>query len=52
MSEESFNILVGSLTSAAEDLSLEEMLAQITEDNLHEEIDFGLPVGKESGEPN
>jgi len=26
---------------------LETMLAQITEDNLHSEIDFGPPTGKE-----
>ena len=27
--------------------TLEELLAQITEENRHEEIDFGPPVGKE-----
>lgn len=29
------------------DLTLEEMLAGITDENRHEEIDFGPPVGKE-----
>lgn len=32
---------------AVHDLRLEEMLAQITEDNRHGEVDFGPPVGKE-----
>jgi antitoxin MazE len=27
--------------------SLDELLAQISPDNLHDEIDFGKPVGKE-----
>ncbi|MCL4632819.1 MULTISPECIES: hypothetical protein [Burkholderia] len=27
--------------------SLADLLANITPDNLHEEIDFGLPVGRE-----
>ena len=31
----------------AEDASLEEMLAQITPENLHGEADWGAPVGKE-----
>ena len=29
------------------DYTLEDLLAQITEENRHEEIDFGPPVGKE-----
>lgn len=29
--------------------TLEEFMAQITEENSHEEIDFGRPVGKEFG---
>jgi antitoxin MazE len=27
--------------------SLEELLAQVTDENLHAEIDTGLPVGRE-----
>lgn len=27
--------------------TLEELLAQVTDDNIHGEIDFGKPVGKE-----
>jgi len=27
--------------------SLEELLAQVTDENIHEEIDTGLPVGRE-----
>ena len=27
--------------------SLEELLARVTKKNLHSEVDFGLPVGKE-----
>lgn len=27
---------------------LEELLARITPDNIHEEVDFGMPVGKEA----
>ena len=27
--------------------TLDELLAQVTDENLHEEIDFGPPVGKE-----
>lgn len=30
-----------------EDLSLEEMLEKVTEENKHGEIDFGSPVGRE-----
>lgn len=33
--------------SAVRELSLEQMLAQVTEDNRHGEIDFGPAVGKE-----
>jgi antitoxin component of MazEF toxin-antitoxin module len=33
--------------SGAPKLSLEELLAVITPENLHEETDFGPPVGKE-----
>lgn len=33
--------------AATHELSLEQMLAQITEDNRHGEVDFGPPVGKE-----
>src|SRR5437588_9760304 len=29
------------------DYSLEELLARVTKNNLHSEIDFGAPVGKE-----
>ena len=32
---------------AQEQYSLEELLARVTKTNLHSEIDFGLPVGKE-----
>ncbi|HEV2852486.1 MAG TPA: AbrB/MazE/SpoVT family DNA-binding domain-containing protein [Thermoanaerobaculia bacterium] len=28
-------------------LSLEELLAQVTDENLHEEVDTGPPVGRE-----
>lgn len=37
----------GMVDYAVDDLSLEEMVALITEDNKHGEIDFGPPVGKE-----
>ena len=30
-----------------QDYSLEELLARVTKNNLHSEIDFGAPVGKE-----
>jgi antitoxin MazE len=30
-----------------QDYSLEELLARVTKNNLHSEIDFRLPVGKE-----
>ena len=30
-----------------QDYSLEELLARVTKANLHSEIDFGAPVGKE-----
>ena len=30
-----------------QEYSLEEMLARVTKKNLHSEVDFGLPVGKE-----
>jgi antitoxin MazE len=36
------------VTLAGEDLSLDEMLAQITEENRHDEIDWGPAVGKEA----
>ncbi|MGF9563320.1 PbsX family transcriptional regulator [Neorhizobium sp. JUb45] len=29
------------------DLSLDEMIARITPDNRHDEVDFGAPVGRE-----
>ena len=32
---------------AAPDLNLDELLAQITPENIHVEIDFGQPVGRE-----
>lgn len=32
--------------------SLDELLAGITEENKHEEIDFGPPVGNEFGSPD
>jgi antitoxin MazE len=32
---------------AQEQYSLEELLARVTKKNLHSEVDFGLPVGKE-----
>lgn len=28
-------------------IHLEELLSRVTEDNLHSEIDFGAPVGRE-----
>jgi antitoxin MazE len=28
--------------------SLEELLAQVTKDNLHQEVEMGLPVGNEA----
>lgn len=34
-------------TLSTSDLSLEEMLARITPENLHDEVDWGAPVGKE-----
>ena len=34
-------------TSSTSNLSLEEMLAGITPENLHAEVDWGAPVGKE-----
>ena len=30
-----------------QEYALEELLARITKKNLHSEVDFGLPVGKE-----
>jgi antitoxin MazE len=30
-----------------QEYSLDELLAQVTKSNLHSEIDFGAPVGKE-----
>ena len=30
-----------------QEYSLEELLAQVTKRNLHSEVDFGMPVGKE-----
>ena len=36
------------VTRAGEDLSLDEMLAQITEENRHDAIDWGPAVGKEA----
>jgi antitoxin MazE len=30
-----------------QEYSLEELLAGVTKKNLHSEVDFGLPVGKE-----
>lgn len=33
---------------AQEQYSLEELLARVTKQNLHSEVDFGLPVGKEA----
>lgn len=35
------------VTEARKKESLEELLSQVTDDNLHGEIDFGPPVGKE-----
>jgi hypothetical protein len=32
-------------------LTLEELVAQITDENRHEEIDWGPPVGREILEP-
>lgn len=28
-------------------IRLEDLLSEVTEDNLHSEIDFGAPVGRE-----
>ena len=30
-----------------QEYSLEDLLARVTKNNLHSEVDFGLPVGKE-----
>ena len=30
-----------------QEFSLEDLLAQVTRKNLHSEVDFGVPVGKE-----
>jgi len=30
-----------------QEYSLEELLARVTKKNLHSEVDFGAPVGKE-----
>jgi antitoxin MazE len=30
-----------------QEYSLEDLLARVTKKNLHSEVDFGLPVGKE-----
>lgn len=43
--EENGRIVVEPLRPASYDLA--ELVAKITPDNLHEEIDFGSPVGKE-----
>ncbi|HHH1368278.1 TPA: AbrB/MazE/SpoVT family DNA-binding domain-containing protein [Yersinia enterocolitica] len=32
----------------AKEVSLQSLLAEVTPDNIHQEIDFGLPVGKEA----
>ncbi len=37
----------GTIILKAKDLTLEDLLAQITPENLHKEIDFGLPEGRE-----
>jgi antitoxin MazE len=44
--EEAGRVVIEKARPAAE-LTLEELLAGITPDNLHEEIDWGAPVGKE-----
>lgn len=43
--EENGRIVVEPLRPSSYDLS--ELIGRITPDNLHEEIDFGSPVGKE-----
>jgi antitoxin MazE len=35
------------VTKNEDSLTLEQLLAGVTEDNIHEEIDTGNPVGKE-----
>ena len=43
--EENGRVVIEPVTTPVYDL--DELLAAITPDNLHEEIDFGPPVGKE-----
>ena len=43
--EENGSVVIEPVTTPVYDL--DELLAAITPDNLHEEIDFGPPVGKE-----
>ena len=43
--EERGRIVVAPLRPAAYDLA--ELVSRITPDNLHDEVDFGRPVGKE-----
>ncbi len=43
--EEAGRIIIEPIRTSEFDLA--ELLAGITEDNLHEEIDFGPPVGRE-----
>jgi antitoxin MazE len=44
--EEKGRIIIERLRGPAYDL--EQLLADVTPDNLHDEIDFGAPVGKEA----
>ena len=37
----------GTIILKAKELKLEDLLSQITPENLHKEIDFGLPAGIE-----
>jgi antitoxin MazE len=49
-SEVDVSVLDGALVIRAcpePQFSLEELLAQVTDENLHEEVDMGLPVGRE-----
>jgi antitoxin MazE len=49
--EVEISLVQGSLVVTPTDqplLSLEDLLAQVTDENLHAEVDIGSPVGRES----
>lgn len=46
VSEENGRIIIEVVRDA--ELDLDQLIAGMTPDNLHEEIDFGAPVGKEA----